>query len=50
VHDNDDPGIKELYGPSLATWFGDLDDGEHNATKDDPRMALIEVKTTYVSC
>lgn len=49
VHGNDDPRVKELYGPSLAAWFGDLGDGKHNATKDDPRIALIEVKSTYIS-
>jgi Pyridoxamine 5'-phosphate oxidase like len=49
VHGNDDPRVEELYGPSLAAWFGDLGDGKHNATKDDPRIALTEVKTTFVS-
>lgn len=49
VYGNDDPRVKDIYGPSLAAWFGDLGDGKHNATKDDPRIALIEVKATYIS-
>ena len=49
VHGNDDPRVKELYGPFLAAWFGDLGDGKHNATKDDPRINLIEVKSTYIA-
>jgi general stress protein 26 len=49
VHGNDDPRVKELYGPFLAAWFGDLGDGKHNATKDDPRICLIEVKSSYIA-
>lgn len=49
VHGNDDPRVKELYGPFLAAWFGDLGDGKHDATKDDPRIALIEVKSMYIA-
>ena len=46
---NDDPRIKELYNPATSAWFGDLGDGVHNGTADDPRMTLIEVKAKYVS-
>jgi len=45
---NDDPRIKELYNKGLSAWFGDLGDGKHNGGPEDPRMALIEVKTTYI--
>ena len=45
---NDDPRIKELYNPGTSAWFGDLGDGVHNGTADDPRMALIEVKAKHV--
>lgn len=45
---NDDPRIKDLYSPTISAWFGDLGDGVHNGTADDPRMALIEVKTNYI--
>ena len=46
---NDDPRIKDLYSKGTAAWFGDLGDGVHNGTAEDPRMALIEVKTKYIS-
>lgn len=46
---NDDPRIKELYSSAISAWFGDLGDGKHNGTADDPRMALIEVKPNYIS-
>lgn len=49
LHGNDDPRVKQLYGPFLAAWFGDLGDGKNNATKDDPRISLIEVKSTYIA-
>lgn len=46
---NDDPRIKELWSRPTAAWFGDLGDGKHDGSADDPRMALIEVKAKYVS-
>lgn len=46
---NSDPKIKELYTPVVSAWFGDLGDGVHNGTADDPRMAMIEVKSHYVA-
>ena len=46
---NSDPRIKELYSKGTSAWFGDLGDGTHNGTADDPRMALIEVKANYIS-
>ena len=46
---NVDPRIKELYTPPVSAWFGDLKDGVHNGTADDPRMALIELKPTYIA-
>ncbi|KPI37833.1 Protein bli-3 [Cyphellophora attinorum] len=47
--DNSDPRIKDIYSPTVSAWFGDLGDGKHDGSYNDPRMALIEVKTTYVS-
>jgi len=47
--DNSDPRIKELYNPGVSAWFGDLGDGKHDGTADDPRMALIEIKAKYIS-
>lgn len=49
VASNDDPRIKELYSPMLSAWFGDLGDGVHTGKAEDPRMALIEVKSKYIS-
>lgn len=49
VTNNEDPRIKELYSKGTSAWFGDLGDGVHNGTADDPRMALIEVKANYVA-
>ena len=46
---NSDPRIKELENPFAKAWFGDLGDGVHNGTADDPRMALIEVKAEYIT-
>ncbi|MCJ1371391.1 hypothetical protein MMC20_002606 [Loxospora ochrophaea] len=46
---NDDPRIKELYNPMISAWFGDLGDGVHTGTAEDPRMALIEVKSRYIA-
>lgn len=46
---NDDPRIKDLASKFTGAWFGDLGDGVHNGTADDPRMSLIEIKANYIS-
>lgn len=33
----------------ISAWMGDLGDGTHTGGPEDPRMALIELKTEYVS-
>jgi hypothetical protein len=43
-----DPRIKVLYNKGLRAWFGDLGDGKHDGGPEDPRLALIEVKSQYV--
>lgn len=45
---NNDPRIKDLYSKPISAWFGDLGDGVHNGTYEDPRMAIIEVKPNYI--
>lgn len=40
---SDDPRIKELFNKATAAWFGDLGDGVHDGTANDPRVTLIEV-------
>lgn len=51
---NSDPRIKEVWSRGAAAWFGDLGDGVHNGTAEDPRMSLIEVKSkcmlTFLPC
>lgn len=41
---NDDPRIKEIYSKPVSAWFGDLKDGVHDGSPNDPRMKLIEIK------
>lgn len=36
--------IKKYYTPSLKGWLGDLGDGKHDGSADDPRIALIKVR------
>jgi len=45
---NSDPRIKELHSKGVKAWFGDLGDGKHDGSPDDPRMSLIEVKSKYI--
>lgn len=47
--DNSDPRIKEVFSKAASAWFGDLGDGVHNATAEDPRVTLIEVKADYIT-
>ena len=46
---NSDPRIKELYSKPIKAWFGDLGDGKHDGGPEDPRMSLIEVKSSYIA-
>ena len=46
---NEDPRIKEVYSKAVSAWFGDLGDGVHNGTPEDPRTSLIAVKSKYIS-
>ncbi|KOS17951.1 Protein bli-3 [Escovopsis weberi] len=36
--------IKETYTPSLKAWVGDLGDGTHDGSANDPRIGIIRVK------
>lgn len=45
---NSDPRIKEVWSQPIRAWFGDLGDGKHDGSAEDPRMALIEFKSKYV--
>jgi len=36
--------VKKYYSPALKAWIGDLGDGKHDGSPDDPRICLIKVK------
>lgn len=38
--------VKKHYSPILKTWLGDLGDGKHDGSENDPRIGVIRVKTT----
>ncbi|KAI1399811.1 hypothetical protein F4819DRAFT_398907 [Hypoxylon fuscum] len=38
--------IKKYYQPSLKAWMGDLGDGVHDGSENDPRIGVIRVKMT----
>ncbi|KAI1819243.1 pyridoxamine 5'-phosphate oxidase [Xylaria intraflava] len=43
--------ITKYYSPTLKAWMGDLRDGKHDGSKNDPRIGIIRVKmvtATYV--
>lgn len=46
---NTDPRIKDIWNSAVKAWFGDLGDGKHDGSADDPRMSLIEVKAKYAT-
>ncbi|KAI0124015.1 pyridoxamine 5'-phosphate oxidase [Xylariales sp. AK1849] len=41
--------IKKYYSSSLKAWLGDLGDGKHDGSKNDPRIGVIRVKTSSVT-
>lgn len=41
--------VKEHYSPALKAWVGDLGDGVHDGTANDPRIGIIRVKTASVT-
>ncbi|KAI1100450.1 hypothetical protein F4804DRAFT_45674 [Jackrogersella minutella] len=38
--------IKKYYSPTLKAWMGDLGDGIHDGSENDPRIGIIRVKIT----
>jgi len=46
---NSDPRIKDIWSQGTRAWFGDLGDGKHTGGPEDPRMSLIEIKSSYIS-
>ncbi|MCJ1443643.1 MAG: hypothetical protein MMC23_004143 [Stictis urceolatum] len=47
--DNSDPRIEKYWSPGTGVWFGDLGDGKHDGGPNDPRVALIEVKSNFIA-
>lgn len=37
--------VKKHYSPSLKAWLGDLGDGTHDGSANDPRIGVIRVRT-----
>ena len=37
--------VKKHYSPALKAWLGDLGDGKHDGSANDPRIGIIRVKT-----
>lgn len=42
--DADRETVKKYYSPELKTWLGDLGDGTHDGSENDPRIAVIRIK------
>lgn len=38
--------VQKHYSPTLKAWLGDLGDGKHDGSANDPRIGVIRVKTT----
>jgi general stress protein 26 len=46
---NDREAVKKVYNASVKAWFGDLQDGKHDGSENDPRVAVMTVKPYEVS-
>ncbi|KAL2060951.1 hypothetical protein VTL71DRAFT_9003 [Oculimacula yallundae] len=38
--------VKKYYSPALKAWLGDLGDGKHDGSENDPRIGVIRVKAS----
>ena len=41
--ENDREKVRKYYSPGLKAWLGDLGDGKHDGSPEDPRIILIKV-------
>ncbi|KAL2754218.1 hypothetical protein ACRALDRAFT_2109230 [Sodiomyces alcalophilus JCM 7366] len=41
--------VKKHYSPALKAWVGDLGDGKHDGSENDPRIGIIRVKANTVT-
>jgi len=46
--DTDRETIKKYYSPALKAWLGDLGDGTHDGSENDPRIGCIRVQAKTV--
>jgi general stress protein 26 len=46
--DTDRSTVKKYYSPSLKAWLGDLGDGTHDGSENDPRIGCIRVQAKTV--
>ncbi|KAL7624610.1 hypothetical protein AAE478_006177 [Parahypoxylon ruwenzoriense] len=37
--------VRRYYSPTLKAWLGDLGDGVHDGSRDDPRIGVLRVRT-----
>lgn len=37
--------VRKYYSPQLKAWVGDLGDGTHDGSAEDPRIAVIRIET-----
>jgi general stress protein 26 len=42
--------VAKYYSASTKAWFADLGDGVHDGSGNDPRVSVLKVKPTEVSC
>ncbi|KAI0112772.1 pyridoxamine 5'-phosphate oxidase [Hypoxylon sp. NC0597] len=45
----DRDAVKKYYSPTLKAWLGDLGDGIHDGSENDPRIGVLKVKTSSVT-
>ncbi|KAL9946210.1 BLI-3 blue-light-inducible Bli-3 protein [Verticillium nonalfalfae] len=41
--------VKKHYSSELKAWLGDLGDGKHDGSENDPRIGIIRVKTNTIT-
>lgn len=42
--------VKRHYTPTLRAWLGDLEDGTHDGSENDPRLGMIRVRMETATC
>jgi len=41
--------VKKYYSPELKTWVGDLGDGTHDGSENDPRIGVIKITSKTIT-